>query len=105
MARCWASDDIKRYSLHPQANGTVGRWNRTLRRDLASFLVTGAEDWDEHIALECMRYNTGVCTATGMSPFKAIFGVESFEAWSEVDDVCFEEKQDSLAERLSLLHK
>ena len=39
------------YPLHPQANGTVERGNRTLARDLASFMTTGNADWDENLAL------------------------------------------------------
>ena len=96
---------MQTYPLHPQANGTVERWNRTLARDLASFMATGDADWDEHIALACFRYNTGVCAATGMTPYKAVFGVDAFEAWGEVDRACFDDEPDSLAERLSLLHK
>lgn len=43
------------YPLHPQANGTVERWNRTLARDLACFVATGEDDWDEHVALACKQ--------------------------------------------------
>lgn len=96
---------MKTYPFHPQANGTVERWNRTLARDLASFVATGSADWDEHPALACLRYNTGVCAATGTTPFKAIFGIDAFEAWGQVDQSCFEEEPDSLAERLAVLHK
>lgn len=32
-------DRTQAYAFHPQANGTVERWNRTLARDLAWFLV------------------------------------------------------------------
>lgn len=32
-------DRMQAYAFHPQANGTVERWNRTLARDLAWFLV------------------------------------------------------------------
>lgn len=70
------------YPLHPQADGSVKCWNRTLARDLASFMTTGMSDWDEDVALACFRYSTGLCTATGMSPYKAMFGAEPFEAWN-----------------------
>ncbi len=51
---------LRTYPLHPQANGTVESWNRTIGRDLASFVSTGAVDWDEHVALACFRYNSSV---------------------------------------------
>lgn len=72
---------MQTYPLHPQANGTVERWNRTLTIDLARFVSTGQEDWDDHVALACYTYNTGVFEATGMLPYQAIFGVDPFEAW------------------------
>lgn len=93
------------YPLHPQANGTVERWNRTLARDLACFVATGEDDWDEHVALACFRYNSSVCSATGMTPYQAMFGIEAFEAWGEVDIDFAEEEPESLACRLSELHK
>lgn len=93
------------YPLHPQANDTVERWNRTLVRDLSSFMATGEEDWDEHIALACFRYSTGLCATTGMTLYKAMFGAEAFDAWGEVDCGCFGDDPDSLAKRLALLHR
>lgn len=77
---------VKARSLHPQANGTVERRNRTLARNIASSIAAGDSDWDEHEALSCFRYNTGVCAATGMTPFQALFGVDTFEhgaKWTE----------------------
>lgn len=98
-------DRMQTYRIHPQANGIIERWNRTLEWDLASFMATGDADWDEHLALACYRYNTGVCAATGMSPYKAVFGIEACEAWGEVDRACFNEEPESLANRLGLLHR
>lgn len=96
---------LQNYPLHPQANGAVERCNRTLTRDLASLMATGDADWDEHVALACFRYYTGICAATGMTPYKAMFGAEAFEAWGEVDRTCFEDETDSLAKRLALMHQ
>ena len=71
--------------FHPQANGCVERWNRTLAQDLACFVCTGQDDWDLHVALACLRYNTGVHEATQLSPFEAMFGIEAFMAWGDVE--------------------
>ena len=46
---------MQTYPWHPQANGTVERWNRTVAKDLASFMTTGDTDWDEHVALAWLR--------------------------------------------------
>lgn len=96
---------VKTYPWHPQANGTVERWNRTIAKDLASFMATGEDDWDEHVALSCLRYNTSRHTATGLTPFEAMFGVAAFEAWSEVDLEGTEEEPHNLPRRLVQLHK
>lgn len=68
-------------------------------------METGDSDWDEHVALACFRSNTELRGATGMTPFKAVFAVEDFQAWSEVDASYFDDKPDSLPNRLALLHR
>lgn len=35
---------MKTYPFHPQSSWTIERWNRTLTRELASFVATGDED-------------------------------------------------------------
>ena len=90
---------------HPQANGCVERWNRTLAQDLACFISTGQDDRDSHVSLACLRYNTGVHESTGMSPFKAMFGVDAYEVWVEHEiERAMGEPQD-LATHLAALHR
>jgi hypothetical protein len=62
----------------PQIDGMVERFNATLCRDLAKF-VTHEEDCDRHIAFAVFRYNASCNEATGVSPFPALFDVDSFE--------------------------
>lgn len=68
-------------------------------------MTTGETDWDEHVALACYCYNTGVCAATGMTPYKAVFGVEPFEAWGELDLDRVVRVPESLAQSLAVLHR
>lgn len=35
--------------------------------------------------LRAFGYNTSPCETTGLTPFKAVFGVEEFKACSELD--------------------
>jgi Integrase core domain len=93
-------------SYHPQCDGFVERMNRTLGKDLASF-VTSEEDWDQRLAMACFRYNTSVQEATGITPFKAMYGVDAFDfdseiGWNEMLDDHRDAKD--LAERLQSLH-
>lgn len=81
------------------------RWNRTFVRDIASLVSKCEEEWDDHFTLACFRYSTGICTATRIKPYKAMFGVEAFEACGNVDTAGLIDEPEDLARRLSLLHK
>lgn len=62
----------------PQTDGMVERFNATLTGDLAKFVLDEA-DWDKHVSFATFRYNSSVNSATGMSPYFAMFGVRPFE--------------------------
>jgi hypothetical protein len=93
-------------SYHPQCDGFIKRLNRTLCKDLAAFVSCEA-DWDLHLSMAVFRNNTGVHEATGMMPFKAMFGVEGFDfdamfGWkTTLDDRDDDEK---LPERMRIIH-
>lgn len=68
--------------FHLQANRCVERFTQTLAQDLAFLLSIGQNDWDLHVALDFFRYDSVVKRATQMTPYRAMFGVEPFLAWS-----------------------
>ncbi len=70
-------------AYHPQTNGMVERFNKTLCRDLSAY-VTLEVDWDLYVSLACFRYNTSVNAATKVSPYKAMFGVSVFNFDNEI---------------------
>ena len=94
---------------HPQTDGFVERFNRTICRDLSAYVAFHERDWDEHLPMACFRYNTSVHDSTGLTPFKAVFGVEAFDFDNEVgvrmrqDDRT--EAGGRLDERLAELHR
>ena len=59
---------------HPQGDGLVERFNRTLLDMLATTSHKHPLDWEEHIRKVCMAYNTNVQATTGYSPFYLMFG-------------------------------
>jgi transposase InsO family protein len=63
---------------HPQTDGCVERWNRTLCEDLRKF-VLAEDEWDQHVAMSTFRYNTSVHSATGQTPYRGMFGVDAFD--------------------------
>jgi len=93
---------------HPQTDGFVERFNRTIMRDIRAYVSIEEDDWDQHVALACFRYNTTVNEATGMSPYRAVFGIDAFDFDAQVgrrmlidQEMCPEKE---LGSHLSSLH-
>lgn len=96
---------ITEYSLHPQANRAGKRWNRTLARDISSFLSTSSDNCGKYVTLAYFRYNTNPRETIKMTPFKAMSVVDELDSWSELDIENEKEKQTSLVVWLSFLNK
>lgn len=62
--------------LHPQSNGMIERFNRTLIQMLAIYVKDCPEKWDEHLHFASMAYNSSVHSTTGFTPYKMKFGTE-----------------------------
>ena len=69
---------------HPQTDGFVERFNRTLTQDVLAYVNLKEEYWSDHIRIFCFRYNTTVHSATKMTPLKAMFGEEAFDFDTEI---------------------
>jgi transposase InsO family protein len=63
---------------YPQTNGFVERYNLTLCSEIRRHLITD-EDWDVTLALAQFKYNSAMHAATGMTPYRAVFGSDAFE--------------------------
>ena len=59
---------------HPQCDGLVERWNRTLLQSLATSVSDHPENWDEYVQKICMAYNTSIHPTTSFTPFYLMFG-------------------------------
>jgi transposase InsO family protein len=59
---------------HPQSDGLVERFNRTLLSMLATTVRGHPWDWENHLRKLCMAYNTSVHPSTGFTPFQLMFG-------------------------------
>lgn len=62
---------------HPQTNGLVERFNRTLIEALAKTASEHLTDWDKYIAPALFAYRTSVHSTTKLSPFLLIYGREA----------------------------
>jgi transposase InsO family protein len=57
---------------HPQTDGFIERFNRTLCTDIAKFVLDEA-DWDHHVAMATFLYTSSVHRATKCTPYRAMF--------------------------------
>lgn len=62
--------------LHPQSDGMVERFNRTIEEHLKKVVDAHQKDWDEHIPLFLMAYRLAIHNTTSCSPAKVIFGYD-----------------------------
>lgn len=61
-------------AYHPQGNGQVERFNRTIEAILAKLVQEDQENWDNNIATALFAYRSAVHEATGFTPFALNFG-------------------------------
>ncbi|KAK3735802.1 hypothetical protein QZH41_007422 [Actinostola sp. cb2023] len=64
-------------ALHPQSDGMVERYNKTLESMLAKFTSEHQRDWDEHLPLLMMAYRTSIHETTGCTPSMMMLGREA----------------------------
>lgn len=62
--------------LHPQSDGMVERFNRTLGDHLAKMVDKKQSNWDEFIQLFLMAYRTSIHDSTGQTPSNVVLGRE-----------------------------
>ena len=61
---------------HPQSDGMVERFNRTLLNMLSLSVQDNERDWDLHLPSVMLAYRTSVHETTGETPFQLMFGRE-----------------------------
>ncbi|CAI5658420.1 unnamed protein product [Oreochromis niloticus] len=62
--------------LHPQSDGLVERFNRTLATQLAILTSQHQGDWDQHLPLVLWAYRTAVQESSQCTPAALMFGRE-----------------------------
>ena len=60
-------------AYHPQGDGMVERFNRSLLQMLRSYVHDHAE-WEQYLPLVLFAYRTAMHASTGVSPFEMMFG-------------------------------
>lgn len=62
---------------HPQSDGMVERFNRTLKRELGKRLSEAGSSWDHILGQVELSYNTTPHSSTGYTPFFLVHGREA----------------------------
>ena len=74
MCRLLGVEKTRTTPLHPQSDGMVERFNRTLEAQLSKFVDQHHKDWDEHVPLLLMAYRTAAHDTTGVTPAQLMMG-------------------------------
>ncbi|GFV78977.1 retrovirus-related Pol polyprotein from transposon 412 [Trichonephila clavipes] len=67
-------DKTKTTPLHPQSDGMVERFNRTILNNLSLMISKNQQDWDQKVPLFLLAYRSAVHETTGYSPSQMLFG-------------------------------
>lgn len=76
MCSLFRIDKTRTTTFHPQSDGLVERFNRTLKAMLTKFVSQTQRDWDIYLPLVLMAYRTSVHDSTGFSPSLMMLGRE-----------------------------
>jgi hypothetical protein len=97
--------------LHPQSDGMVERFNRTLENSLTVFVQEHQRDWDIQIPLIMLAYRSSIHDATKYTPSYLLFGRETRLPIDLISGGVPERKENStiyasnLQERLTTAHE
>ena len=70
-------DKTRSTAYHPQSNGLVERFNRTLLNMLTKFVSSDQRDWDQKLPFLMLAYRSSEHESTGYSPNKMMLGRET----------------------------
>jgi Integrase core domain len=60
------------FAYHPQTNGQVERFNRTILNALRTYVAKSQSDWDEYTSAITFGYNSRIHASLGFAPFEFI---------------------------------
>ena len=74
MCKLLGMDQTRTSAYHPQGNGQVERFNRTMEAMLAKNVKENQKDWDVCLPKVLFAYRSSIHEATGFTPFHLMFG-------------------------------
>ncbi|KAF8774751.1 Retrovirus-related Pol polyprotein like [Argiope bruennichi] len=67
-------DKTRTTALHPQSDGMVERFNRTILNSLSLLVSSNQQYWDKKLPLFLISYRSAIHETTGYSPSQMLFG-------------------------------
>ena len=64
-------------AYHPQSNGVIEAFNKTLTKELTKICNSNKDDWDEKIPVVLWAYRTAYKQSTDQTPFRLVYGQEA----------------------------
>jgi hypothetical protein len=77
ICKCLGIHKTRTTPYHPQSDGLVERFNRTLLNMLTTTMAGHPGTWEDHTQKVLLAYNTSTQSTTGFSPFFLMFGREA----------------------------
>lgn len=74
MAKLLEIKHIKTAPYHPQSNGAIERYHRTLGQHIRAYTQKQRENWHKYVKYFTFSYNNTIHSATGYSPHALVFG-------------------------------
>ena len=74
MCRLLGITKTRTTPLHPESDGMVERFNRTIESQMSKFVDANQRDWDVHVPLLLMAYRSSVHDTTGCTPAQLMLG-------------------------------
>ncbi|GFX27805.1 hypothetical protein TNCV_2614651 [Trichonephila clavipes] len=68
-----AIDETRTTALHPQSDGMVERFNRTILTSLSFLASSNQQDWNKKLPFFLLAYRSAVHETTGYSPSQMLF--------------------------------
>jgi len=84
MCRLLGIKKTRTTPYHPQSDGMVERFNRTLEAQLSKFADHNQKDWDLHIPFLLMAHWLATHDTTGCSPIKLMMGRAEITNWPDI---------------------
>ena len=70
-------DHRRTTAYHPQSNGAIEAFNKTLTKGLTKICNTDKDDWDEKMPTVLWAYRTTYKRSTDQTSFRLLYGQEA----------------------------